>query len=189
MPKFYFNADPEETGGNGGTTLDVEKLIAEKIAEEKAKWETEQKSKLNEAEKGIRLRLEKEAEKAKMTAEEKAKAEYEERFNQTTAERDTYKNKYRDMLVRDKLNQAGLPVELYIDNKRLDVEDDKLDEVIKGLKKSHDTIIGGKTSPSTTPKTTGNEQINMTIEDMAKLAETNPALYRELRKKQLYGGK
>lgn len=193
MPtKFYLSPDGE--GENGGNpAVDVEKLIADKIAEEKAKWEADQakafQSRINETEKGIRERLQREAQKAAMTAEEKAKADYEERYNATQVERDNYKSKYREMLVRSKLNEAGLPIDLYIDNKRLDVEDDLLDEAIKTLKKTHESVImGGKTSPSTTPKTTSNAS-KMTNEDLAKLAETNPEEYRRIRKQILYGGK
>jgi len=191
MPnRFYLSPDGDE-GGNG-VTPEVAKLIADKIAEEKAKWEADNeqrlKSRINETEKGIRERLEREAKKAAMSAEEKAKADYEEKYNATQVERDNYKTKYRDMLVRSKLNSAGLPIDLYIDNKKLDVEDEQLDDVIKTLKKTHETILsGGKTSPTTTPQTRGNTTTsqNYTTEQMLKLADENPEEYRRIRREQL----
>jgi membrane-associated HD superfamily phosphohydrolase len=147
------------------------------------------KTRINETEKGIRERLEREAKKAQMTAEEKAKAEYEERFNATQAERDTFKSKYRDMLIRSKLTEAGLPIEVYFDNKKLDVDDEQLDDVIKTLKKTHDSIMsGGKTSPTTTPTKSSNAQ-TISNEDLEKLAINNPEEYRRIRREKLYGRK
>jgi len=192
MPKnFYYSQDGEDNGG--GNAPDIEKIVADKLAEEKAKWEAENeqrlKSRINETEKGIRERLEREAKKAQMTAEEKAKAEYEERFNATQAERDTFKSKYRDMLIRSKLTEAGLPIEVYFDNKKLDVDDEQLDDVIKTLKKTHDSIIsGGKTSPTTTPTKSSNAQ-TISNEDLEKLAINNPEEYRRIRREKLYGRK
>lgn len=192
MPKnFYYSQDGEDNGG--GNAPDIEKIVADKLAEEKAKWEAENeqrlKTRINETEKGIRERLEREAKKAQMTAEEKAKAEYEERFNATQAERDTFKSKYRDMLIRSKLTEAGLPIEVYFDNKKLDVDDEQLDDVIKTLKKTHDSIIsGGKTSPTTTPTKSSNAQ-TISNEDLEKLAINNPEEYRRIRREKLYGRK
>jgi membrane-associated HD superfamily phosphohydrolase len=192
MPKnFYYSQDGEDNGG--GNAPDIEKIVADKLAEEKAKWEADNeqrlKTRINETEKGIRERLEREAKKAQMTAEEKAKAEYEERFNATQAERDTFKSKYRDMLIRSKLTEAGLPIEVYFDNKKLDVDDEQLDDVIKTLKKTHDSIIsGGKTSPTTTPTKSSNAQ-TISNEDLEKLAINNPEEYRRIRREKLYGRK
>lgn len=191
MPKFFYSPD----GDNGGTgeTPNIEQIVAEKLAEEKSKWEAENeqrfKARINETEKGIRERLQKEAQKAAMTAEEKAKVEYEERFNSVQAERDQYRAKYRDMSLRAKLTEAGLPVELYIDNKRLDVGDEQLDDVIKSLKKTHESFItSGRTSPSTTPKTNMSPN-KLTNEDLEKLAISDPEEYRRLRREKLYGVK
>ncbi|NCA96307.1 MAG: hypothetical protein EOM74_04935 [Methanomicrobia archaeon] len=184
MPKYF-----SEEGQNGNGTLppDVQKLVEEALADKAKALEEDYRKRFNESEKGIREKYQREAEKAKLSAEEKLKLETEEKFNATQAERDAYKAKYRDMMVRAKLNDAGLPIELYIDSKKLDVEDEKLDEVIKSLKKTHDSIIsGGKTSPSTTPKTTSNTPTKLIMEEMEELATSDPAKYRELRKQQLY---
>jgi hypothetical protein len=192
MPKQFY-LDENGQAGQGGITPEIQKMIDDAKAEAIALKDKEWQSKINETEKGIRLKLqkeaEKEAEKNKMSAEEKAKAEYEEKFNTTAAERDNYKTKYRDMYVRAKLNEAGLPADLYIDNKRLDVEEEKLDEVIKDLKKKHETLIGGKTTPSTTPRTKAPDSniAELTPEQQAELAKSDPAKYRAWRKQQKYG--
>lgn len=189
MPKYY--AENEQNGG-GTITPEVQKLIDEALAEKSKALEEDYRKRFNESEKGIREKYQREAEKAKLSAEEKLKLETEEKFNATQSERDAYKAKYRDMMVRSKLNEAGLPIELYIDSKKLDVDDEKLDEVIKSLKKTHESIIsGGKTSPSTTPKTTGSNLASddLTEEQWAKLAVENPQKFRELRKLKIYGGK
>lgn len=186
MPKYY---DENEQNGGGTITPEVQKLIDEALAEKAKALEEDYRKRFNESEKGIREKYQREAEKAKLSAEEKLKLETEEKFNATQAERDAYKAKYRDMMVRSKLNEAGLPIELYIDNKKLDVEDEKLDEVIKALKKTHEAIIsGGKTSPNTTPKTSQNTQnfTKLSMEEAEELAKTNPEKYREWRKQQLY---
>ena len=193
MPKMFLSPDIEESGGANvvvdepKATPDVEKLIQEAVAKREAEIEERLKARYNEQEKGIREKLQREAEKAKMTAEEKAKVEWEERFKAYEEENRQLKAEKAQTVRKEALASAKLP-SFYINDKRiLEADDDDLKNVISALTKEHTDYLAslGKQTQGTTPNT--NIGTKMSNEDLAKLAETDPATYRQLRKKQLYG--
>jgi len=190
MPKFYFSPDGDDNGGTPTpNTPDVDKLIQEAVAKKEAEIEERLKARYNEQEKGIRERLQREADKAKMTAEEKAKVEWEERWKAIEEENKSLKAEKSLNVRKEALAGAKLP-SYYINDKRvLDAADDDLKSVLSMITKEHNDYISsiGKQTQGTTPTTSTG--VKFTNEELAKLAETSPEEYRKLRKQQLYGGK
>lgn len=120
-------------------TIEEHQKEIEKLKEELSK---EFDKKANEAAAAARIQAkkdyEKQLEKATMTAEEKSKAEHQEALK----ELDELRQERKLSVRKDALIKAKLPVDVFIDNKKLlDAEDGKLDSVVAELSKSWDSKV------------------------------------------------
>lgn len=196
MPKYFMPDTDKELGGGAlppvVDPINVEKTIdeikAEAIAEAKKIWEDENKKRYNEAEKGIRLRLEKEAEKAKMTADERAKSEYEERLKALEEENKTYKQRELDTMRREAVTKANLPSYLANDVRLVNASPEELPNVIKAIAKDHNDWLTQNKVSQPTGVYLGTKKV-LNTEERTRLAETDPVAYRKLRKEELYPNK
>jgi len=181
MPK-YFSPDDNVNGGNQTAqptapviTPELQKLIDEAVANKDKEWQ----GKVNETEKGIRLRLQKEAEQAKMSAEEKAKADVEEQRKAMEEEIKALKGEKAQRIRESAIANAKLPPNYQYDVRILNAQDDELPSIIKAISKEYDGLVESwkKGSSNTTPLASSS---NISGIDMNELAKTNPAEFRRL---------
>lgn len=167
----------------------IDEIKAEAIAEARLAWEADNKKRLNEAEKGIRLKLEKEAEKAKMTAEELARSEYEEKIKALEEANSTYKQRELDAMRKEAVTSAKLPPYLANDVRLVNASPDDIPTIIKTIAKEHNEWLNQNKMPQSPTGVYMGTTTTLSTEELAKLAETNPNEYRRLRREQLYKNK
>lgn len=158
MPK-YFNEDDDKGTGGSTITPEVQKLIDEALAEKSKVLEQEFQKKFNESEKGLRLRLQKEAEKEKMSAEEKAKADIAEQLSNYEKQIKEYQDKEARLIREKAISEAKLPKFFENDKRIIDAKNDDLPSVIKTITKEYqETINAQGRANTTTPNTSANKQ-------------------------------
>lgn len=159
----------------------IDNSLAEQLAKMQVEMEENYKSKLNIAMKSERERYERDLKKAGLSEAEKLKAETEEAIKNLQDENARLKQYERKTKVDSLFTKNQIPSILRNDARLASAEDKDLDKVTLEIKKEWDEY--SKSSPSTAIVHNSNQNNNgsYTAEQLAELAEKNPAEYRRIR--------
>lgn len=144
----------------------INKMIAEKVAKERAKAEAEAQKKQQQAEKDKQDAVKKAEERAKMSADERAKAEQKDREEALTKkmaelERQTHEFQTKNMLLDKGISTDLLPLVMGADDDETSQRLDLLDRYVqKKVQEATEKLMRGKQNP-----TNGNGGSNVSLGD------------------------
>lgn len=144
----------------------INKMIAEKVAKERAKAEAEAQKKQQQAEKDKQDAVKKAEERAKMSADERAKAEQKDREEALTKkmaelERQTHEFQTKNMLLDKGISTDLLPLVMGADDDETSQRLDLLDRYVqKKVQEATEKLMRGKQNP-----TNGNGGSNVSLSD------------------------
>lgn len=132
----------------------INKMIAEKVAKERAKAEAEAQKKQQQAEKDKQDAVKKAEERAKMSADERAKAEQKDREEALTKkmaelERQTHEFQTKNMLLDKGISTDLLPLVMGANDDETSQRLDLLNQYVdKKIQEATEKLMAGKKAPS-----------------------------------------
>lgn len=132
----------------------INKMIAEKVAKERAKAEAEAQKKQQQAEKDKQDAVKKAEERAKMSADERAKAEQKDREEALTKkmaelERQTHEFQTKNMLLDKGISTDLLPLVMGANDDETSQRLDLLNQYVdKKVQEATEKLMAGKKAPS-----------------------------------------
>lgn len=132
----------------------INKMIAEKVAKERAKAEAEAQKKKQQAEKDKQDAVKKAEERAKMSADERAKAEQKDREEALTKkmaelERQTHEFQTKNMLLDKGISTDLLPLVMGANDDETSQRLDLLNQYVdKKIQEATEKLMAGKKAPS-----------------------------------------
>lgn len=132
----------------------INKMIAEKVAKERAKAEAEAQKKQQQAEKDKQDAVKKAEERAKMSADERAKAEQKDREEALTKkmaelERQTHEFQTKNMLLDKGISTDLLPLVMGANDDETSQRLDLLNQYVdKKIQEATEKLMAGKKTPS-----------------------------------------
>lgn len=144
----------------------INKMIAEKVAKERAKAEAEAQKKQQQAEKDKQDAVKKAEERAKMSADERAKAEQKDREEALTKkmaelERQTHEFQTKNMLLDKGISTDLLPLVMGANDDETSQRLDLLNQYVqKKVQEATEKLMRGKQNP-----TSGNGGSNVSLSD------------------------